>query len=184
MTVSIPCEKCARPIGLAESACLGCGRPVTRDERAALEERFAATNSDYRDARTTVARALTVSLVSGLLTIAIVAIVFLLARMASDVDESAPILETLAPLVAGATMVAMFFVGKHEPILALAVVTTLWFAALAAPFALSPLAGVLAMMSPVGLALALARIGVLLLLLQALPSAWRLEHLRTAVRNQ
>jgi peptidoglycan/LPS O-acetylase OafA/YrhL len=176
--ISIPCSSCSRPIELADSTCGGCGRKVSREELAALEERFAAANADYRQARGTVARALIVVLVCGLFSIALGAIRFVFGM--SDTDTAESVVASVGSLLWGALLIALFIVGKRAPMLALSAATALWFAALVLPFVVDPAAGALALASVFGVALGVVRIGVLLVLARALQSAFQMKRLRQA----
>ena len=146
------------------------------DERAALEERFAAANSDYRQARGTVARGLTIVLVSGLFSIALAAIRFVLG--VSEPDSITSVAVSIGPLLFGAILVTIFIVGRRAPALALAAAAVLWLVALVLPFVVDPSRAVLGLASAGGVALSLARIGVMLVLARALPAALQMRRLR------
>lgn len=158
--------------------CGGCGRKPSRDEQAALEDRFAAANADYRMARATVGRALTVVLVSGLLSMALAVIRIALERAYS---EPAPLdTDTVAPFLDGAILVALFVVGRRAPMLAVVAASVLWLIGLIVPFVIDPATAALSIASAGGVVLGIARIGVLLMLVQALPSVWSMKRLRNA----
>ncbi len=177
MTVSIPCSSYSHAIAVGAGTCVGCGHQVTSEERAALEARLAASNVEYRKAKSVVRRALTVALVTGLLMLALAGVYFLGAVSAEleDGDAAVSIPIVLQALV-GIALVAVFVAGNRLPIL-VAPAAVLWLATLAVPFILAPGTALLGLASPGGVAVNLARIGVLMMLLHAIPAALRMKRL-------
>jgi hypothetical protein len=177
MTVSIPCASCSQQIRFGERVCPACGRPVSSDESAALESRFEATHVDFRDAKAFVLRGLTAALVAGLITVAIAGLrVFLLLDSSETGIASPSPTFAVVDLLLGLALVACWFGRRRFPALASITAFLIWCASLVAPFLVSPALAVLGIASPTGLALALARLAVLLVLARAVPAALQVRR--------
>lgn len=177
MTVSIPCASCSQQIRFGKRACSACGRSISSEEATALESRFEAMHSDFRDAKAVVFRGLTAALVAGLLTIAIAGLRVFLTSTASDPDvEPSSVTPAIADLLLGLSLVACWFGRGRSPALTSITALLIWFAALATPFVASPALALLGIASPSGVALTLARVAVLVALARGVPAALRMRH--------
>jgi hypothetical protein len=177
MTVSIPCASCSQSITFGQRVCPACSRPVSSDETAALESRFEATHGDFRDAKAVVLRGLTAALVAGLITVAIAGLrVFLTISSSEPGIESPPLTFAIADLLLGLALVACWFGHHRFPALASIAAFLIWSASLVAPFLVSPALAVLGIASPTGLALALARLAVLVVLARGVPAALQVRR--------
>ena len=181
MSVSIACAACSAPVRLGDTACRKCGRALSQDERIALEARFESTNTDYREAKLTVSRALTASLVVGLLTI-LFGSVRLVLELTSDAGFSftSSSATAVVDLVAGLTLVTCFFGSKRSATVSLSIATAIWVSGVVLPIVAAPAQAILRLASPGGVAITLARLGVLLLLLQGIPAGIRMKRLLEA----
>jgi hypothetical protein len=179
MAVAIPCAGCTQPVRLKDLNCRSCGRQLTPGEREVLQARFEETNADYRDAKATVGRSLTVSLVAGLLTLVFASVRMLLLRHAgSTVIDPLSLGTALLDSIVGWVLVACFFFGKRAPAATLWVATGAAHIALVVPYFLAgPARAMLHFISPGNFALTLARVGALILLIQGLSAALVMKKL-------
>ena len=178
MLVSIPCTGCSAPVGVTDVACAKCGRTLTRAERVALESRFEASNVDFRNAKAAVNRALIISLVFGLLT-CVVGAVRLIASLASG-PEALPAPSWMPlDLVLGFSLIGCSIAGRWTPASAIALALALWVIAIL-PFLDAPALAVLAFASPSGVVLTLARVAMLIGLLQGLSGTISMRKLLSA----
>ena len=183
MTVSIPCASCSQQIRFGQRACPACSRPVSSDETAALESRFEATHVDFRDAKAVVLRGLTAALVAGLMTMAIAGLrVFLTSNSSETGIESPPLTSAIGDLLLGLSLVACWLGRRRVPAVASITALLIWSASLVAPFLASPALAVLGIASPVGLALTLARLAVLIVLARGVPAALQVRRFVASAR--
>jgi hypothetical protein len=177
MTVSIPCASCSQQITFGQHVCPACGRSVSSDETAALESRFEATHGDFRDAKTVVLRGLTAALAAGSITVAIAGLRVFLMLDSSETGIASPSPTfAIADLLLGLALVACWFGRRRFPTLASITALLIWSASLVAPFLVSPALAVLGIASPTGVALALARLAVLVVLARAVPAALQVRR--------
>lgn len=172
VTVSISCDACSGNIGVGARACPTCGRALSQSDLRALEERFEATNTDYREAKGVVSRSLTIALVAGLLTLAVAAVRLVGAfTMDLGVEGGSVSVVALFDLLVGLVLVACSLAGKHLTARALTVAIAVWLGALVLPFVFGPAQAILHFASPRGVAVALARIAVLIALFRGIQAA-------------
>lgn len=178
MTVSISCDACSGNIGVGARVCPTCGRALSTGDLLALEARFEATNTDYRDAKGVVWRSLTIALVAGLLTLAVAAVRLVGAFTLEPAIEGGSVsVVALLDLLVGLVLVGCSFGRKRRTVLALTVASAVWIGALALPFLVAPAHAILRFASPSGVALALARIAVLVALFQGMQAAKAMARL-------
>ena len=172
VTVSISCDACSGNIGVGAHVCPTCGQALSTGDLLALEARFEATNTDYRQAKEVAWRSLTIALVAGLLTLAVAAVRLVGAFTMEPVIEGGSVsVVALLDLLVGFVLVGCSFARKHRTVLALTVAAAVWLGALALPFLVAPAQAILRFASPSGVALALGRMAVLIALFQGVQAA-------------
>ena len=172
VTVSISCDACNGAIGVGARVCPTCGRAVSKGDLLALEARFEATNTDYREAKGVVSRALTIALVAGLLTLAVAAVRLVGAfTLEPGIEAGYVSLTALFDLLVGLVLIACSLGRKQMTALALKVAIAVWLGALVLPFVFGPAQAILNFASPRGVAVALARIAVLVALFRGVRAA-------------
>jgi hypothetical protein len=181
MLAKFSCAGCTATLGVGDISCPSCGRQLSLGEREAREATLEATNPDYADAKATIRRALLVSLVAGLLTLA-----FAGARVVLGLESGEFIrpnsIGTLVNAVCGAALVACFFTGRRAATNTLWVATASSHVLLVFPYFLGPTRAMLEFVSPGNVALTLARLGALILLIQGLSAALVIQKLRRRSR--
>lgn len=177
MHVSIPCPSCAQPIRFGQLACLACRRRLSSEEAAALESRFEATHVDFGEAKSLVHRGLTAALVAGSMTVMLALLRALLVGDASPPSsEPSPRAVAIADLLLGLLLVACGLGRRRFPALASVTALLIWAGSFLAPFVASPASAFLGMVSPLGIALTLARVAVLFLLARGVHAAFRMRR--------
>jgi hypothetical protein len=173
--VSVPCSTCGAPVEVQQVRC-ACGRFVTREVQDALERRFEASNAEYAEAKGTAVKALAVALVVGLFTIAI-GIVRYAAAMSTEIHDEVRIAEPLIEVAGGVVLVVAWFYGKREPLPFLVIAIAQSLVSFVTPFVVAKASALLQFASPLGVAVTLARVGVLLLLFRGVSAASRQRRL-------
>jgi len=127
--VSVPCEKCRAPIGFRPSKCTRCGAIPSRDARAALRERLAASSADFRDLQDQISAARTVLLILALVYVGYGTLGFLaqLNALVSTADEAIAVRAALIQnVLIGAAFVICWRVARSAPLSAIIAATLLW----------------------------------------------------------
>jgi hypothetical protein len=103
--------------------------------------------------------------------------VFLTISSSETGSESPPLTFAIADLLLGLALVACWVGRRRYPALASITALLIWCASLVTPFLVSPALAVLGIASPTGLALALARLAVLVVLAGGVPAALQVRRL-------
>jgi len=116
--------------------------------------------------------------VAGLLTLAVATVRLVGASaMHPGIEGGAVSVAALLDLLVGLVLVACSLGRKRMTALALTVATTVWLGALVLPFVFAPAHAIVRFASPSGVASALARIAVLIVLFQGIQAAKAMARL-------
>ena len=122
LQISIPCQKCGKPIRFREYRCAACGAPLTRDGRRALHERLAAASSDYRALQDNISSARTVILIIAV-SYAGYGLIQYLTSLTAPVNLPEELAQERALLVQNLLIAAAFLVSwrlaRNSPLLAI-----------------------------------------------------------------
>jgi hypothetical protein len=127
--VSIPCEKCRKPIRFGLSKCAACGSIPSRAARAALRERLAASSADFRELQEHIHAARTVFLILALVYLAYGALSFMIqsrSLFTTPEDDAAARAAMLENVLIGVTFVACWWAARAAPLVAIVSATCLW----------------------------------------------------------
>lgn len=142
LEVSVPCERCHAPVRFGQSTCARCGAKPSRDAKAALHARLAASSDDYRVLQDHISAGRTALLVATLVYVVLGAIAFLgTAGESFSAEQDAAIFASVLidELIAAAFLV-LWWLARDRPAMALISAAVLWIAFQALLLVVYPLA--------------------------------------------
>jgi hypothetical protein len=128
LEVTVPCEKCGKPVGFGSRTCRECGAPLSAAAKAALHARLLTSSNDYRELQNQVSSARTALLVASLMYLAVGLIASLASwRLAATTIDSAPELApTLVNAVFAVLFLSLWWLARVIPTTAMLLAAILW----------------------------------------------------------